>query len=134
MSARGQALVALTAAAVVIATTVGLARTTGSDDQTAVRAAAGQRAVEVVVVAAVGDRGVEIRRSDPAGVTEVRLEPTMTDMGHAYPPVAATAVDRGSGRYRAETRFDMAGRWELTVVVDDGAGTERAVLPFSVRP
>jgi len=134
MSPLRQALVTLAVAAVVIISTVWFARTTGSDEQTALRGTAGHRDVEVVVTAAVGDRSVEIQLSDPAGVTEVRLEPAMTEMGHAYPPLTATAVDRGTGRYRAETHFDMAGRWELTVVVDDDAGTERAVLPFSVTP
>lgn len=132
MTARGQAIVAAAVAAIIIATTVWLARN-GTSTGTTLRGGTSRHDVGVTLPAArVGVSAVDIEVSDPAGVTAVRLEPAMTDMGHAYAPVTAAPVGERNGRYRAEVRLDMPGRWELTVVVDDGAGTERVALPLTI--
>jgi hypothetical protein len=133
MSARGAAGLAAGVAAIVIATTVWLARDDNSDGDATLRGGTRRHDVSVApAVATVGVNAVDIEVSEPAGVTAVRLEPAMTDMGHAYPPLTAAPVDKESGRYRAEVRLDMPGRWELTVVVDDGTGTERVAFPLTV--
>ena len=133
MTARWQASVAAAVAAIVIATTVWLARNGTSGGGTTLRGGTSRHDVSVVLAAATaGTRVVDIEVSEPAGVTAVRLEPAMTEMGHAYAPLTAAPVDEPNGRYRAEVRLDMPGRWELTVVVDDGAGTERVALPLTV--
>lgn len=71
---------------------------------------------------------VEVDRRDgrPGPVPDVRLEPVMTGMGHALDPV--TAQPDGPGRYRAAVTLPMAGPWEITVRLDDGAGTEQAAF------
>jgi hypothetical protein len=132
MSHRRQAAVAAVSAAIVIASTVLLARGTSPTGATQLRGTAGRHSIEVEVAAVVvGVTAVDIVVR-PVGAVEIRVEPTMTDMGHAYPPITAILVDEETGRYRAEVRFDMSGRWELTVVVDDGTDTARVGLPLTV--
>jgi hypothetical protein len=132
MSHRLQAVIAGVCAAIVIALTVSLARGTSRTGATELRGTAGRYSAEVQVAAAVVGVTVVDIVVRPAAAVDIRVEPTMTDMGHAYPPITATRVDEEAGRYRAEVRFDMSGQWELTVVVDDGKDTARVGLPLTV--
>lgn len=63
------------------------------------------------------------RQSAPAQPTRVTVAPAMPQMGHAVPPVAATAT--GPGRYRADLDLPMSGQWEITIDLagPDGSGT-----------
>lgn len=82
-----------------------------------------------------GTSPVEVELTDPAGVTAVRIEPTMPQMGHGREPVVAEPVagDEGGGSYRAAVLFDEAGFWELHVVIDDAQGSERFLVPVQIN-
>ncbi|GAB3462771.1 FixH family protein [Actinophytocola sediminis] len=135
MTTRGRLILAAVAAVVVTGTSLLLPRTETADGQTVLHGSTARHTVRVVVdPAEVGTSAVHIEVSAPGGVTGVRLEPAMPHMGHAFAPVTAKPVAGNEipGRYRVSTRFDMPGTWELTVVVDDGQGAQRVVLPLVV--
>ena len=54
----------------------------------------------------------------PAEPESVQIEPVMTQMGHALPPVVATASEPGS--YQAQVDFFMVGQWGITVRITSG--------------
>lgn len=74
--------------------------------------------------------------AQPAALDSVSVEPVMTAMGHALPPVVAARTEPGT--YRAQPDFFMAGQWEITVritVSDPSTGDDHmtaAVLLLTV--
>ncbi|WP_419707221.1 FixH family protein [Promicromonospora sp. NFX87] len=136
MTTRTRLILATTAvAAVLLGAGLLLVPASAPSEPVVLEADTARHAVRVVVdPAAVGTSEVRIEVGGAADVTRVRLEPAMTQMGHAYPPITAEPLlgSDGSGTYRAEVRFDMSGTWELTVVVDDGHGAQRVTFPLVV--
>jgi hypothetical protein len=57
----------------------------------------------------------------------------MVEMGHAGPPVTATA--EAPGRYVASgVEFFMPGRWDVGVTVHGPAGSDEVVFPVLIAP
>ncbi|WP_199440924.1 FixH family protein [Umezawaea beigongshangensis] len=129
---RAAPVAALLVAVVVAAAVVLFARPGSGSAPAALEAATSRHGVRLVVDAArAGTTGVDVEVSGAPDVDEVRIEPAMPHMGHALPPIPAQRT--GDGRYRAaEVPLDMAGQWELTVVVDDARGAERVVFPLLI--
>ncbi len=93
------------------------------------RAATERHVVRLVVPVQGGEQwAVEVDGHDgrPAAVSDVRLEPVMSGMGHALEPVSARPD--GAGRHRADVVLPMGGAWEITVRLHDAAGGEQAVF------
>jgi YtkA-like len=66
----------------------------------------------------------------PASPDSVRVEPVMTQMGHALSPVAATRSEPGT--YQAQVDFPMAGQWGITVRITSDNQMNDAVLLLTV--
>ncbi|RBQ18565.1 hypothetical protein DP939_18890 [Spongiactinospora rosea] len=70
-------------------------------------------------------------KGGPAEVDGVRVEPVMTQMGHAIPPL--TASPAGAGRFRLPgVVLPMAGPWQLAVTIDAQGTEDPVVLPVLV--
>jgi cytochrome c peroxidase len=79
---------------------------------------------------------IHIARRDgtPLAVREVALDGGMPAHGHGLPTApAVTAIDSSGGFAARGVRFNMAGRWELRVLVADIEGADVAVFPFDVE-
>lgn len=137
MSARSRAVVAVWVALALLAGSALLVRGRAQPAPTVVQASTSRHEVRVTAHPPTsGSTAVEVELTGvggvSSGVTAVRLEPTMTQMGHALPPVAAQPPSGGEagGSYRADVLLDMSGSWELHVVIDDARGTERLPVPL----
>lgn len=135
MTTRGGLFLAAMVAAVVAVAVLLLLPAGAPGGQAELQADTARHTVRMVVdKVVVGTSAVQIEVSEAADVTGVRLEPVMTHMGHAFPPLTAEPVTDSAerGRYRTDVGFDMPGHWELTVVIDDGQGTQRVTFPITV--
>lgn len=61
----------------------------------------------------------------------VTFEPAMPQMGHATPPVVATAA--ADGEYRGDVDLSMPGQWEITVRIKNGPDSYDAVLSVTTK-
>jgi cytochrome c peroxidase len=65
---------------------------------------------------------------------EIALDGGMPAHGHGLPTAPAVTATGSSGEFVARgVRFNMAGRWELRVLVADGEGADVAVFPVEVE-
>jgi len=79
---------------------------------------------------------IRVARRDgaPLAVREVALDGGMPAHGHGLPTAPAVTATGSSGEFVARgVRFNMAGRWELRVLVADGDGADAAVFPVDVE-
>ena len=78
----------------------------------------------------VGDSTLTVEVSgdgaQPPAPDSVTLEPAMSQMGHATPPVVA--AEESPGHYRAKVHLPMAGQWEITVRIAESGRVHQAVL------
>jgi hypothetical protein len=78
---------------------------------------------------------VEVRDASNTARSDVSLHalPYMPDHGHGAPtPPVVEAL--GQGRYRVRALdFVMPGRWTVTLTIDDGRASDRAVVTACVE-
>ncbi|WNV83996.1 FixH family protein [Umezawaea sp. Da 62-37] len=126
-----------TAALVALAAVLAVAFWPAADVPTTAKASTARYTVRLSVDdPRAGPNSIGLEVTDPQGAPaapdEVVVEPVMPQMGHAYPPVTATA--EGPGRFRAAaTDLPMAGPWQITVSLRDASGVDQVVLPLLVK-
>jgi cytochrome c peroxidase len=79
---------------------------------------------------------IHIARRDgaPLSLREVALDGGMPAHGHGLPTAPTVAAAGPSGTFAARgVRFNMAGRWELRVLIADREGADAASFPVDVQ-